>query len=73
MRLFLVTAILAVLGGCASQLSTYVRADGGPIDAAHEQATMAQCKGEASTTVNGVDISDPLKRDTVISACMGRN
>ena len=54
--------MLAVLGGCASQLSTYVRADGGPIDAAQEQATMAQCKGEASTTVNGVDISDPLKR-----------
>jgi hypothetical protein len=70
MRPFLIAAMLAVLGGCASQLSTYVRADGGPIDAAQEQATMAQCKGEVSTTVNGVDT---LKSDTIIGACMGRN
>ena len=73
MRPFLIVAMLAVLGGCASQLSTYVRADGGPIDAAQEQATMARCKGEASTTANGVDMRDPLKRDTIIGACMGRN
>jgi uncharacterized protein YceK len=68
MRLILITTVLAVLSGCASQLSTYVRADGGPIDAAQERATMAQCKGEAATTAAGNGLSD-----TVIGACMGRN
>jgi hypothetical protein len=57
-----------VLGGCASQLSTYVRADGGPIDAGQEQTTMARCRGEAATTATA-----NAKEDTVISACMGRN
>jgi uncharacterized lipoprotein YmbA len=71
-RTFLIAMALA-LSGCASQLAHYVRTDGAPVDAAQEQATMAQCKGEASTTVRGVDLSDPLKRDTIISACMARN
>jgi uncharacterized protein YceK len=67
MRLFAIITMLAVLSGCASQLSTYVRADGGPIDAAQERATMAQCKGEAATSATG------NKEDTVIGVCMGRN
>ncbi len=73
MRLILITTVLAVLGGCASQLSTYVRADGAPIDAAQERATMAQCKGEAATTATGNGLSSIRKEDTVIGACMGRN
>ena len=72
-RLFL--AILAVvLSGCASQPSKYVRADGTPVDAARERATMALCKGEAATTVTGNWFERMWeKEDTGISACMTRN
>ena len=63
-----------VLSGCASQLSRYVRTEGAPINAAQEQATMAQCKGEAATTpVKGDGLTELRKEDTIISACMARN
>jgi hypothetical protein len=41
----------AGLCGCASQLAHYVRTDGAPVNEAQERATLAQCKGEASTTI----------------------
>ena len=73
MGLILITTILAVLGGCASQLSTYVRTDGGSVDAAQEQATMAQCKGEAATAATGTGLGGFRKEDTISSACIARN
>jgi hypothetical protein len=74
-RLFFVTASLTVfLSGCASQLSHYVRTDGAPVDAAQEQSTMAQCKGEAATTaLKGEGLAQLRKEDDVITACMARN
>jgi uncharacterized protein YceK len=72
-RLFSATLVLVLLSGCASQLSKYVRTDGAPVNAAQEQAAMAQCKGEAATTVTGSGLSELRKEDTVINACMARN
>jgi uncharacterized protein YceK len=72
-RLFSATLALLLLSGCASQLSHYVRTDGAPVDQAQAKATLAQCKGEAATTVHGEGVTEIRKEDTVISACMARN
>jgi hypothetical protein len=42
-RTFLVVAILPALAGCAVA-SQWVRTDGGSVDQAQRQATLAQCK-----------------------------
>jgi hypothetical protein len=77
--LLLATAV--VLGGCAAQRSTlnYTRTDGAPIDAAKQQATLAQCKGEGATapvqtvpSPYGV-VEHARKENTIIDACMARN
>jgi hypothetical protein len=72
-----VMASAVVLAGCASQLSKYVQTDGAPVDAAQEQATLAQCKSEAATTVTGNTgaffLNEYRKENTVISGCMARN
>ena len=74
MRLFLAMIVTLLLFGCASQLSKYVRTYGGPVDAAQEQSTMAQCKGEAATAaVKGEGLAQLRKEDDVITACMARN
>ena len=55
MRTFLVVAILPAMAGCAVA-SEWVRTDGGSIDQAQRQATLAQCKAEAVTAVQGDQI-----------------
>ena len=80
MRAFLIIAITVALAGCAAQTAkNLVRKDDAPVDAAREQATLAQCKGEGATTVmqSGGGVLEPLERtrkeNTVIVACMARN
>jgi hypothetical protein len=50
----------------ASRLTNYVRIDGAPADSAQEQATLAQCKDEAATSV-------ATRKIIVLDACMARN
>ena len=79
MRASLIAMALA-LGGCASKSSAYTRTDGAPVDPMHQQATLAQCKGEAATAVmqSGTGALLPAldrarKEGAVIDACMARN
>jgi hypothetical protein len=78
-RAFLI-AMALVLGGCASHSSAYSRTDGVPVDPLHQQATLAQCKGEAATASVQVDHASPYqtldrarKETAVVDACMARN
>ena len=78
MRAFLIAMALA-LAGCASHSSTYTRTDGAPVDPLHQQATLAQCKGEGATapvqtvpSPYGV-VERARKENTIIDACMARN
>ena len=77
MRAFLaVIASAVVLAGCAAETAKgYVRTDGGSVDLAREQATLAQCKGEAATSVpppnSGAGYLDQARKEnTLIVACM---
>jgi hypothetical protein len=79
-RTFLtVIASAVVLAGCAAQTTKgYVRTDGGSVDLAREQATLAQCKGEAAKSVpppnsGAVYLDEARKENTLIVACMARN
>ncbi len=82
MRGFLIAAAV-VLGGCASHApnsSQYTRTDGGPIDAAKQQAVLAQCKGEGVSGAGPIDPGSPYgalaqarKEITLVNACMARN
>ena len=80
----LAIVVAIALGGCAAQKSTvnYTRTDNRAVDAAQEQATLAQCKGEGASAVGNMNINpntDPYKieqrrRETaIIDACMARN
>jgi hypothetical protein len=67
------------LGACASHNSEYARTDGVPVDRMHEQAMLAQCKGEGATAP-GQTVPSPYgvverarKENTIIDACMARN
>ena len=72
MRAFLIVMALA-LGGCSSHSSGYARTDGVPVDPLHQQATLAQCKGEGvSGTVYGA-VAQAQKESTLVDACMARN
>ena len=81
MRTFLI-AIAIALGGCAAQYmnaSMYTRTDNRAVDAAQEQATLAQCKGEGATAAQvnrggpyGV-VEGARKEAAVVDACMVRN
>ena len=79
MRAILI-AMALVLGGCASHSSAYTRTDGVPVDPVHQQATLAQCKGEGVTgagpgapgTVLG-PLNQARKETTLVDACMARN
>jgi hypothetical protein len=71
-----------VLGGCAGQRSnaSYTRTDNRAVDAAQEQATLAQCKGEGATAAVQVIPGGPYgvvdrarKEAAVVDACMARN
>ena len=64
-----------VLSGCASHSSGFTRTDGVPVDPLHEQATLAQCKGEAvSGTIDPLQaVAQARKESTIIDACMARN
>ena len=76
MRSFLaVIASAVVLAGCAAQTTKgYVRTDGGSVDLAREQATLAQCKGEALSAPPDPQCFDcGQKEKTIIVACMARN
>ena len=81
MRAFLaVIASAVVLAGCAAETAKkfYVRTDGGSVDLAREQATLAQCKGEAAKSVpppnsGAVYLDEARKENTLIVACMARN
>ena len=84
MRTFLIAMAGAlVLSGCAAQYmnaSMYTRTDGAPIDAAKQQATLAQCKGEGATAAVHVIPGGPYgvvegarKEAAVVDACMARN
>jgi hypothetical protein len=79
MRAFLIMSALA-LAGCASNNSEYARTDGVPVDRMHEQATLAQCKGEGATATvqtgsGGITgaIDRTRKEADVVNACMARN
>jgi len=69
-RAFLIAIALA-LAGCASKSSDYARTDGVPVDPMHQQATLAQCKGEGAMAGNPGDYG--RKEATVTDACMARN
>jgi hypothetical protein len=77
----LLIAIALALGGCAAQHpSMYTRTDNRAIDAAQEQATLAQCKGEGATAAVHVNPGGPIgvvegarKEAAVVDACMARN
>jgi len=78
-RAFLIATTLA-LSGCASHSSGYARTDGVPVDPLHEQATLAQCKGEGATATVQVNPGGPYgvvererKEAAVVDACMARN
>ena len=81
MRTFLI-AIAIALGGCAAQYmnaSMYTRTDNRAVDAAQEQATLAQCKGEGATAAQvnrggpyGV-VERERKEAAIVNACMARN
>jgi outer membrane murein-binding lipoprotein Lpp len=73
-RYLFIAVVLApvLLAGCAST-SNYVRTDGGAINTAQEQATMAQCKAEGATAeANNPNQYGRLER-TVTDACMARS
>jgi len=73
----LTIAIAIALGGCAAQhlnAAQYTRTDGKPVDPAHQQATLAQCKGEAVSAPPDPQCFDcGWKEKTIIAACMARN
>jgi hypothetical protein len=78
-RAFLIAMALA-LGGCSSHSSAYTRTDGVPVDPLHQQATLAQCKGEGATAPVQVNPGGPYgvvererKEAAVVDACMARN
>jgi hypothetical protein len=77
-RAFLMAMAIA-LGGCASHSSAYSRTDGVPVDPLHQQATLAQCKGEAATAVVQTTggaygaLDRARKEATLVDACMARN
>ena len=57
-----------------------MRTDGVPVDPLHEQATLAQCKGEGATVAVQVSPGGPMgvvegarKEAAVVNACMARN
>jgi len=73
-------AIAIALSACASNISGYARTDGVPVDPLHQQATLAQCKGEGATASAQVNPPGPIgvvegarKETTLIDACMARN
>jgi len=70
MRAVLIAIALA-LGACASNSSAYSRTDGVPVDPMHQQAVLAQCKGEGAMAGNPGDYG--RKEATVTDACMARN
>jgi hypothetical protein len=77
MRLLFSATLALLLFGCASnyRLSNYVRTDGAPVNESQEQATLAQCDGEAaiaSTNANSPMMVDNV-RTNVTNACMARN
>ena len=73
----LLIVVAIALGGCAAQrlnFSMYTRTDGRPVDAAKQQAALAQCKGEAVRAPldpQGVDWG--RKEKIIIDACMARS
>ena len=72
----LAVAMAIALGGCASQSNAlkYTRTDGKPVDPAQQQATLAQCKGEAVSAPTDPQCFDcGQKERTIIAACMARN
>jgi hypothetical protein len=77
----LAIVVAIAVSGCAAQKSTlnYTRMDNRAVDAAQEQATLAQCKGEAATAPvqftggpYGV-VERERKEAAIIDACMARN
>ena len=78
--LVIATAGALALSGCSSYRSAYTRTDGVPVDPLHQQATLAQCKGEGATVAVQVSPGGPMgvvegarKEAAVVNACMARN
>src|SRR5262249_19771175 len=75
MRALLIAMALG-LAGRASNSSGYTRTDGVPVDPMHQQATLAQCKGEGATaavqTTGGAHgaVDRARKEADVDNACM---
>ena len=69
MRAFIAVSAL-VLAGCSSHSSAYTRTDGVPVDPLHQQATLAQCKGEGAIAIPHGDV---WQQEKIIAACMARN
>jgi hypothetical protein len=68
-----------VLGACAAQRA-YTPTNNRAVDAAQQQATLAQCKGEGATAAVQVIPGGPYgvvererKEAAVVDACMARN
>ena len=79
MRTFLIASALA-LGACSSHSGGYARTDGVPVDPLHQQAVLAQCKGEGATAAVKFNPGGPMgvvegarKEADVVNACMARN
>src|SRR5215472_13518530 len=72
----LLIVVAIALGGCAAQrlnFSMYTRTDGRPVDAAKQQAALAQCKGEASAhhLIHRASIGGGRKRSSSMPAWRG--
>jgi hypothetical protein len=71
-RAFLIATALA-LGGCSSHSSAYTRTDGVPVDPVHQQATLAQCKGEGAMIAQQGGPEGGRREIEITNACMARN
>ena len=79
MRTFLIASALA-LSACSTHSGGYTRTDGVSVDPLHQQATLAQCKGEGASAGVQVNTGGPIgvvererKETAVVNACMARN
>jgi len=62
-RAFLIAmASTLALSGCAAHGSAYTRTDGVPVDPLHQQATLAQCKGEGLLELGEANLAPSLGR-----------
>jgi hypothetical protein len=73
-RFFSAMVAMLLLSGCGLPQEVvrpnYVRTDGAPVNESQEQATLAQCKGEAAAAPPTGALGQQMK---MTEACMARN